>query len=180
MKYGVKRFTVQDIATDLEISKKTIYAHFESKEEIIAAVCENLATADRVIYSEALESQNGFFEKLDLLINARTHQQMPLSFFADLKRYYPEILARHMNCEYSKVITRQLLAQGIKEGYIRSDIHPVILELIIDKSMEALDDSKFLTENDITLQQGLQILRIVLLYGVLSPDWRKGGEDHEA
>lgn len=171
LKYGIKRFTVQDIATALGISKKTIYAHFESKEAIVEALCEKLAAADRVVHMEALESQAGFLEKLDLLINAHYHRQMPLSFLAELNRYYPEI-ARHLNSELPRAIYRELIDQGIREGYIRTDIHPAILELILDKSLEALDDNKFLTDYDITVQQGLQILRNVLLYGVLNPERR--------
>lgn len=180
LKYGVKRFTVQDIATDLGISKKTIYLHFESKEAIIEALCEKLAAADRASHMEALESRAGFFEKLDLLINAHYHRQMPLSFLAELNRYYPEIFARHINGNIPQSIYSELIAQGIKEGYIRSDVHPAILELIVNKSLEALDDHKFLTDYDITVQQGLHILRNVLLYGVLKPEWRGGGDDDEA
>ncbi|MEQ8174179.1 MAG: helix-turn-helix domain-containing protein [Syntrophomonadaceae bacterium] len=172
LKYGVKRFTVQDIAADLGISKKTIYAHFNSKEEIIEAVCANLAAADRASHMEALESKAGFFEKLDLLINAHCHRQMPLSFRAELNRYYPEIFEKHLNLAFPRTIYRELIEQGIKEGYIRADIHPAIIELILDKSLEALDDNKFLIDYDITVQQGLQILRNVLLYGVLEPERR--------
>ncbi|MEN6389577.1 MAG: TetR/AcrR family transcriptional regulator [Syntrophomonas sp.] len=170
LKYGVKRFTVQDIATDLGISKKTIYAHFDSKEEIIAAVCANLAAADQAAHTEAMEAQTGFFERVDSLINAHSHRRMPLTFRSDLKRYYPEIFARYMSLEFLKDIYHELLAQGLKEGYIRSDIHPLILELVLGKCMEAFDDTQLLTEYDITLQQGLHILRDVLLYGVLAPD----------
>lgn len=180
LKYGVKRFTVQDIATDLGISKKTIYTHFDSKEAIVAALCENLAAADRASHMEAMESQAGFLEKLDLLINAHYHRQMPLSFLAELNRYYPEIFARYMNSNIPQSIYRELIDQGIKEGYIRSDVHPAILELIVDKSLEALDDNKFLADYEITVQQGLQILRNVLLYGVLKPDRRGGGAGDEA
>lgn len=172
LKYGVKRFTVQDIATDLGISKKTIYTHFESKESIIDALCEKLAEADRASHMEAMESRVVFFEKLDLLINAHYHRQMPLSFLAELNRYYPEIYTRYIDSNIPRSIYRELIDQGINEGYIRSDIHPAILELIVDKSLEALDDNKFLTDYDITVQQGLQILRNVLLYGVLKPEQR--------
>ena len=119
-----------------------------------------------------MESEAGFLEKLDLLINAHYHRQMPLSFLAELNRYYPEISARYIEANIPRSIYRELIDQGIKEGYIRSDIHPAILELIVDKSLEALDDNKFLTDYDITVQQGLQILRNVLLYGVLKPERR--------
>lgn len=172
LKFGIKRFTVQDVATDLGISKKTIYIHFESKEAIIKALCERLVAADKASHMEAMQSRAGFLEKLDMLINAHYHRQMPLSFLGELNRYYPEIYAGYIEADIPRTIYRELIDQGIEEGYIRSDVHPAILELIVDKSLEALDDNKFLIDYDLTVQQGLQILRNVLLYGVLNHDRR--------
>jgi AcrR family transcriptional regulator len=34
-KYGIRRFTMDDIAQDLRISKKTLYQHFSSKNQLL-------------------------------------------------------------------------------------------------------------------------------------------------
>nr|WP_277443753.1 helix-turn-helix domain-containing protein [Pelotomaculum isophthalicicum] len=39
-KYGFRKFTIDDIASDLGISKKTIYKYFISKKSLIGAVVD--------------------------------------------------------------------------------------------------------------------------------------------
>lgn len=177
LKHGVKRFTMQDIASELGISKKTIYAYFEGKEAIIAALVEKFTLADKTSHCEAMQAQVGFFEKLNMLIDAHSHRLLPLGLLTELKRYYPEIINQYVSPNFPGELYSELLSMGIQEGYIRSDIHPVILELIIEKCVEALDDSRFLSEHDISVQHALGILKSVILYGSLVPDKRDGGTE---
>ena len=40
MRYGVRSVTMDDIAKELSISKKTIYQHFADKDEIVSKAAE--------------------------------------------------------------------------------------------------------------------------------------------
>jgi len=168
LKYGVKRFTIQDIASDLGISKKTFYGYFASKDEVIAAVSEMVMNMDKEAHLKAVNAPVGFCEKLDLLIDTHSHRQMPLAFLSDLKRFYPDIWDHNISPAFRSQIYTELINQGIREGIIRSDINPIILEVIIDNAIEVLTDSRFMAEHDLSLQQGLEVLKSVLLYGVLA------------
>ena len=44
LKYGIKSITVDDLANELGISKKTIYQHISNKEELLEAVINELTS----------------------------------------------------------------------------------------------------------------------------------------
>src|SRR5215216_6135990 len=66
--HGYSRLTMDELATELGMSKKTLYVHFAGKDEIITAVIDHLATeiradADRLLRDRGLnlaEKLRGF------------------------------------------------------------------------------------------------------------------------
>ncbi len=66
--FGFRKTSVEDIAKDLHISKKTIYVHFDSKDEIYRYVTERLAAEERRRIATLLGDRETYREKLEGLI----------------------------------------------------------------------------------------------------------------
>jgi AcrR family transcriptional regulator len=64
MRYGVKSITMDDIAKELGISKKTIYQHFSDKDEIVFQVAVHQLEEDKCEYQTMNDSSKNVVEKM--------------------------------------------------------------------------------------------------------------------
>jgi AcrR family transcriptional regulator len=126
LRYGFKSVTMDDIANELAISKKTIYKYFSHKIDLIEAstilVQEKI---DKLMGEIIMENYNAIEENFiiksifnDMFKNVKTSPMF------QLKKYYPENyhkLMRHQIETFSECI-KENLKKGIKEKLYRSDI----------------------------------------------------------
>lgn len=66
--FGFRKTSVEDIAKDLRISKKTIYVHYESKDDIFKSVIERRAAADKQRIAAELADRASYGAKVEGLI----------------------------------------------------------------------------------------------------------------
>ena len=94
LKYGIKSVAMDDIARELGISKKTLYQHFETKNDIIKTVAEyNLANDIRMvteIQATAKDAIDEMFLVARHVIDEIAQIQSPTLIF-DLQKYHPEM-----------------------------------------------------------------------------------------
>ena len=92
MRYGFRSVSMDDIAQNLGMSKKTIYQYFEDKDELIAAVVKddiykNQATCenDRKISVNAIHEM---FLAMDMVVEM--FRTMNPSLLYDMQKYHPK------------------------------------------------------------------------------------------
>lgn len=128
--HGYCACTMDDLATELGMSKKTLYVHFAGKEAIMRAVLEDISREIRADAESLLANRHlGFAEKLRgfaegmvqrlALLNPRT--------LRDLQRFAPDLYAltiemRRKNIPY---IFGRFIEEGQLTGKVRADISPV-------------------------------------------------------
>lgn len=119
-KMGIRAVTMDNIALELGISKRTIYEIFSDKNDLLEqAIFEGIKLHKRNMLNQLNSADNVIDAIVDFI---RNHQKMfakinPL-FFIDLKRYHPKVY-RKLN-EKGELrdfsISRTLLEKGVKEG----------------------------------------------------------------
>lgn len=130
-KYGVRSVTMEDIAHQLGISKKTIYQHFSDKEQILYQVIQDKTGRDQSeMDCMVTETSNPVEEILGVLnmIRKNTDQVSP-NLLIDIKRYYPQAFALFRQYKEGQIMRSILenIQKGISQGIYRSDINPTIL-----------------------------------------------------
>lgn len=130
-KFGVRSVTMDDIAKNLGISKKTIYQHFKDKEEII------LSTTQLYFENELkvmMELENNYKNAVDHLHNLTVClrerlRNTNMSVLFDLKKYYASAWELYKKYKHDIIFNSVLnnLKKGISEGLFREDINPEIL-----------------------------------------------------
>ena len=125
--YGIKSISMDDIASKMGMSKKTLYNYFTNKNELINEACkwdiknpQFSFKSDRIINLNALDQYFEFFN----FINERILKKCD-SLDYDLKKYYPEIWNNFKN-EKIKLFQRELLynlQKGINEGLYRPELN---------------------------------------------------------
>ena len=129
--YGIRTVTMDSLATQLGISKRTIYEVFSDKDDLLVSVLRWMAEKQRILVSRILdESENAIVAIFRLLESNRDHfQNMSPALQADLKKYHYEVLINNTDNsempDYRNNI--RVIERGIKEKLFRSDINPDIV-----------------------------------------------------
>lgn len=129
MQYGFKTFTMDDLASKMGISKKTLYEHFPSKNDLVEAVldyaldmsCKNV---DAFVQGDGSVIENVYRnqEKVKEIFNINSDRPI-----WELQKYYSKTYER-MEIEFAKSDARfidKLLEKGWKEGLFREDINVI-------------------------------------------------------
>lgn len=168
LKYGFRKFTIDDIASDLGISKKTVYKYFESKSQIISAVMDTYVEMEKARTLVALQTEGGWIDKFNQVIFSETREKAPNWLLQELQQYFPEEWEKGKAIgEFKQTHMRELLRQGIETGDIRPDINPAIVDMALNKAIGGVFDFDFLNQNDLTLNQAMEEIQKLFLNGIL-------------
>jgi AcrR family transcriptional regulator len=129
--YGFKSVTMDDIARHLGMSKKTIYTHFNDKNEIVNIVIESKLESQKCLITENKNTaENAVREVFFAVTNIKELlSNMNPTLFHDLQKYHPEAWLYFKNFREKNLFNTiyENLIRGINEGYYRKDIKPDIL-----------------------------------------------------
>ncbi|MDA0195406.1 MAG: TetR/AcrR family transcriptional regulator [Bacteroidetes bacterium] len=132
--YGVKSITMDEIARELGMSKKTIYQYFKDKDEIVYEATQHILDHDKCEFEAIQKEAPNSIEELLLLSKClrRNFENMNPSILFDLKRYYPRAwdLFIAVKENFFKESVRRTLKRGIKEGNFRPEIHIEVLTIL--------------------------------------------------
>lgn len=177
LELGPSRVTMDQLADELGISKKTLYRHFPNKYSLLR---ESIFTEARRVQGR-LESivrdpEQDSLRKLEgLLVFLGTEgPRFSRLFAADLLRTAPEIW-RELEEMRRQVLRRQfsqLFEQARQEGYLRDDLVPELLVPAVLALIEALVKPQTLLELPLTAGQLIRELLRMLALGFLSESGR--------
>lgn len=167
-KKGIK-FTMDDIAKSLTISKKTIYTVFTDKESLFLSMVDYLFDGIKKSEEEVLMDPNlNTLEKIKKILGVMPEGYKNIDFrqLYMLKDKYPNIYKRvEERLESGWENTIQLLEQGIQEGSIRR-IHIPIVKMMLEASLEQFFQRDILVQNEITYVEALNEVVNILVDGI--------------
>lgn len=123
---GFKSVTMDDIATQMGISKKTIYQHFENKPELVEAATlylfENISTGIDCICSLQKNAIEELFEIKSFMMRQLNNESA--SPFHQLQKYFPSVAVCLKKKQFDKMqdCVRGNLEKGIASGLYRKDL----------------------------------------------------------
>lgn len=131
LKLGFKSVTMDEIANELAISKKTIYKYYENKETLIEACVINMQDSiDQIINSISNQGLNAIEENFAIKnIFKDMFKKVETSPMHQLKKYYPTIYNKVMSreaCTFSECIMSNI-EKGIEEKIYRENLDKEII-----------------------------------------------------
>jgi AcrR family transcriptional regulator len=167
-KYGLKKFTVDEIASELKMSKKTIYQHFQSKNEMIHAYFAAYIESDKRSTEEALTGDHSIPQKIHDIVYASHQYRLPITVLEEAKHVCPDEWASIEKLRKFKLdATQKLLNQGIQKGVFKSDINLAILSKLIEKTSTMFMDYEFLLENRLKPREAIDEALNMIFDGVI-------------
>lgn len=153
-KHGLKKYSMDSIASELKVSKATLYHYFSSKDEMVEIalmrVIGQMNEFENITKNELLSFETRFYKMLELFSNAFT--DISNLFLADLQDEYPllwKLIQQFI--DYVNQVLTDFYNNGKKAGVFR-EIHTAILVISDRMFFNAISDVEFLTKNNITLR----------------------------
>lgn len=167
-RYGLKKFTVDEVAAELHISKKTLYQYFSGKDEMIRQYFEVTLTSDKQSVLEAAAGERNFFEKIHAIVHSSHRYRLPVRLMDEAKQFYPEEWARIEDLKRFKLDEfKKLLKQAADEGILRPDIHYGVLSAMLERVSDMFVDTDFLIENGIKASQAMDETLNIIFGGIV-------------
>ena len=167
-KKGIK-FTMEDIAKVLSISKKTIYTVFEDKESMVMAMVDYLFDSIKESEEQVLRDGNlSTLEKTRKILGVMPESYKNVDFrqLYLLREKYPAIYARveeRLETGWEGAIA--LLEQGMREGVIRKVSIPIV-KMMLEASLEQFFQRDILIRNDLGYMEALEEVVNVIMDGI--------------
>jgi AcrR family transcriptional regulator len=166
---GIK-FTMDDLACRLGVSKRTIYENFRSKEELIDAIIDHFFSVVDKKEQNILNDPNlNNIEKLKAIamILPNDFRLLYVSKFMEVKRYYPNQWKKIQRWLDDWRPEAKLIEEGIKNGRIRKVNYAVFRRIIIESTIMLLDKD-FLNKNALAFKEALASMMDIILYGIVA------------
>lgn len=151
LSHGFKSVTMDEIAAEMGISKKTIYQHFENKDKLVEAATFHLfETISCGIDTICILDKNPIEELFEIKDFVLRHlKDESASPIYQLQKYYPKIHKILMAKQFSKmddcVITN--LTKGIEQGLFRANINKDLIGRFYFAGMTSLKDMELFNPN---------------------------------
>ena len=154
---GVKSVTMDEIAAEMGISKKTIYAHFPTKTKLIEAtalfVFDQISAGIKEIRDEKKDAIEELMEIKDFACHNLRHEKTSPQY--QLQKYYPKIYhsIREKQKEILQDLTIENLKKGIDKGVYRSDLPVEFISRIYFIGILGIKDNDHFPEPEFSTNQ---------------------------
>ena len=130
-KYGIKSVTMDDVARELGMSKKTLYQYIENKNDLVSKVLDyHLFEKDCSFKKISKKNLNAIEELLEVGVQIiKSIKDYNPSTEYDLKKYYPELFKKLHTVRKERMFESIIknIQKGKKEGLFRDDLDEEII-----------------------------------------------------
>lgn len=170
-KNGLKKYSMDNLATELKISKATLYHYFSSKDEMVEIclmrVIGQLGDFESISKDDTISFEDRFYKMLQLF--SETFSDISNLFLGDLQDEYPQLwLQVQLFIDYVHQVLTNFYNDGKKAGVFR-DIHTSILVMSDRMFFNAISDVDFLRKNNITLRSAFDEYFRMKCFGFIQP-----------
>lgn len=139
-RFGIRSVSMDDIARELSISKKTIYQYFKDKDEMVThGVIRHIEREIKEFTGVLDSSSNAVVELLDLsgCIKKNMKKINPSMLF-DLQKFHPEAWSKWLEFknDFVKKTVLDVIRRGKAEGYFRQDVNEEMMAIYRIETIE--------------------------------------------
>src|SRR5574344_1177387 len=166
------KVTLEEVATSIHISKKTIYRFFTSKTEIYETILHDamrqiLSEQRRIFNDPSLDTNAKLFQILT--IKTTTEQQMDVAKMNLLKDTDPQVYADLLKgYETQWQYFADLVEVAKKDGTLKPETSAPFLINILSRAYESFYQNDFLARNHMTYTEAVVMIAKITLDGALA------------
>ncbi len=175
MKYGIKSITMDDVARELGISKKTLYRFVSDKDDLVGKYLDYEIEIRQKEICKCLSTEFNAIEELfeiTVFMNRIIRTQNPATEH-DLEKYYPHHYEKIVKARRSGVYNYILLnlKKGKEEGLYRAEMNDEIIAKLYLSRSESIHSNDLFTVEEFT---SLKLFTELLTYHIRGIATEKG------
>jgi len=176
--YGYCALTMDDLAHELGMSKKTLYLHFPGKDAIISTIIDEIGRTIRHELEMVLNQPKlPFSQKLRAVVDIIVPRLALASpaMLRELQRYAPKIyqLLDELRKKNIPSVFGRLFRAGISEGSLHPDLDPDFAAQFWLQAIRGLVHPDTLAITHLSPKQTLEKALELFTHGILTPTGRK-------
>ncbi len=172
MRYGFKSITMDDIARELSISKKTLYHYFTDKNDLVNQVVESHLDTEKEFCNSLANSEKDPIAYLLSISNnfSSESKQINPAVLYDLRKYFKEawdkIAQYSQEFIYGQVMNNLII--GKEKGLYRKDLNEKIIALYYVNMMQFMVNPENYSKEDRNINSVHKELMRYHLHGILT------------
>ena len=176
--HGFRSVSMDDLAAELAVSKKTLYAHFPSKIAVLEAVlADKFAGLEAKLEELTRAYPHDFSAALhELLANTqRELDEIKPPFVRDMRQKAPHLfkIVERRRAELIERFFGRLFIEGQSTGMVRKDLPAKVMIEILLGAVQAIVNPAKVEELGLTPKTGFASVLKVVLEGVITREGRK-------
>jgi AcrR family transcriptional regulator len=173
---GFYKTTMDEVASELKMSKKTIYKFFPSKDDLISAIAKHFMEGLKSKILPALNSDKNAIEKLAELNNilAKVSTKISPKRMDEIRNHFPKLWneidsfrTKMMFANITKVID-----QGKAEGLFIDYPTPIIMNTLVS-AVRSTVNPEFILNNNFSISEAALYTFKVVIGGIVTEKGRK-------
>jgi AcrR family transcriptional regulator len=174
LKEGFVHVSVDELAADLGMSKKTLYKHFKSKDALFEQFIDRMTGEMHRQIRAITDLDCPFIEKIDRFMRllAETAGRMGKPLMRDMQRHKPEIWNRVENFRRERIRQnfRAMLAHGVTEGHVRPELNIDLVVVCFLATIESVINPGVLLSHSFSTREAIQGILRIYFHGILTED----------
>ena len=173
---GVYKVTLDEIAADLHVSKKTVYKFFPSKEDLLRAAVHMRMRRIEGSVAEIVASEKPFETKMTelLMVIGTLVRRLSRQFQLDIQRFAPNLWKEIDTFRRERVFSRvkKMFHQAQDEKVFRQDMNIDLFFLIFISAIEGIMNPPVLSQQSFSAEEAFRGIFRLLFEGALTPEAR--------
>ncbi|MGV3631533.1 MAG: TetR/AcrR family transcriptional regulator [Bacteroidota bacterium] len=157
LKYGIKSVTMDDMARELGMSKKTLYTYFNDKNDMVVQIIRAKTEYDR---SQCACAKGDAENAIDEMFRVSSYVSVMMkdihpSVFYDLKKFHPEamVLLHDHKWDFVRRMILENITRGKEEDLYRSELPDEIIARIYVGATDMISGGEAFADLDKTSDQ---------------------------
>ncbi len=169
-KFGIKRVTMDDIAKELGMSKKTIYQFYKEKDDLVNQMCEVELVKHQKKFDDVITQAKNPIHEIMLISKNVTEmlENVNPMFFIDLQKFHPLAFKQFQNfkdeCALKDILTS--IKKGKEDGFYRADIDNEFAAKLRLAQIDMLFFGNYYTFDKISFTKAHELILDIFIYGI--------------
>jgi AcrR family transcriptional regulator len=172
-RFGIRRVTMDEIARDLRISKKTLYQRFPDKEALVRACTDRIAGTVMPKVAAALAADGPPMQRIAAAWSgfALVPRLLSAELIADIQADYPHLWSE-IDARRHELLARfeKLIADGVRSGDFRPEVHPKVVMRIILAIVEQVMVPDVLAAGEFSPAEAVTTILTVMTRGMCATE----------
>jgi AcrR family transcriptional regulator len=173
---GFSKVTIDEIASNLGISKKTLYKFYPSKEELLRASLHSMMRSAGWELERIISSERPFVEKLAtaMITMGRYISRFNRESIVDLQRFAPALWKELDKFRQQHIVSRlvMMIGQARDEKIFRPEVNEQVLINMLVSSIQGVVNPEVLSRHSFSAEEAASSIFTVIFEGALTDSAR--------